>query len=758
MRILKTIAIITCLCSQWTQAQECAQTSYSYDHADGFVDGLARVQRDGKWGFIDKNGTEVIPCKWDDIYYFIDGLALVERDGKYGFINTNSEIVVPCIYDSAIDFCEGKGVAAICKYTENGNGNWAVIDNQGNVLTPFKFHEVVRDGFGNTWVFCDEENDEGMLSEVSYIIDKNGNKVDDPNENGSDENLTRVYKTTYRDGKFGIVTDSGDEIVPCAYESVLLYSEGFAAVKIDNKWGYVNENGEQVIPCIFDDVRPFKDGCAIVTQNSKKGFIDTKGEFLLPCIYDEADYFMDGLANVNNESFINLKGEIVLTYKNDIMTETIETIPDWYHRYAHVRYYDGCAQVMNNEGKWGLVDKLGREIVRPRYGVMQEFSEGLAVVKIRIGDILDGKYKCGYINTKGEEIVPLKYDDASNFSCGLGRVAISGTKFFIDNKGNRQLSLKTKYEQIGKSFEHGLLPVKKNDKWGYVNRHGEEIISPKYEAIQYFSEGFAAVKYLGKWGFIKKEKLLINASLVGELRIKRGDKMAMISDDKSQNYIQKASNNIEESNEIRVVEIISPKYDWVSPFINGFARVAKDNMMGVINATGKQIVPIKYYDIKDNSDGLFAVKSRAYTWGFIDENGNTSIPCGLGVAHGVDDTDFFGNIESLEYEYVSEDYDYDFIGQFHDGRALVMKHNKYGYIDKKGNLVIPIKYNIASKFRNGTALVSMSDIAHAVYIDTNGKISEGKIMKQNPFLTRPQHESDWIDVAADEYSRNWFMH
>ena len=87
-----------------------------------------------------------------------------------------------------------------------------------------------------------------------------------------------------------------------------------------------------------------------------------------------------------------------------------------------------------------------------------------------------------------------------------------------------------------------------------------------------------------------------------------------------------------------------------------------------------------------------------------------------------------------------------------------MKHNKYGYIDKKGNLVIPIKYNIASKFRNGTALVSMSDIAHAVYIDTNGKISEGKIMKQNPFLTRPQHESDWIDVAADEYSRNWFMH
>ena len=42
IRILMTmaIAIIACLCPQWTQAQECAQTSYSYDHADGFVDGL----------------------------------------------------------------------------------------------------------------------------------------------------------------------------------------------------------------------------------------------------------------------------------------------------------------------------------------------------------------------------------------------------------------------------------------------------------------------------------------------------------------------------------------------------------------------------------------------------------------------------------------------------------------------------------------------------------------------------------------------
>ena len=122
MSILMTmaIAIIACLCPQWTQAQECVQTSYSYDHADGFVDGLARVQRDGKWGFIDKSGKEVVPCEWDDIYYFINGLALVEKNGKYGFINKKNEAIVPIEYDSAIDFADGNGVAAVSKFTDEG--------------------------------------------------------------------------------------------------------------------------------------------------------------------------------------------------------------------------------------------------------------------------------------------------------------------------------------------------------------------------------------------------------------------------------------------------------------------------------------------------------------------------------------------------------------------------------------------------------------------------------------------------------------
>lgn len=62
-------------------------------HASEFHEGLALVCRDGKWGYINTNGEEVIPLKYKDAESFSEGLALVtnQDDEKY-FININGEI------------------------------------------------------------------------------------------------------------------------------------------------------------------------------------------------------------------------------------------------------------------------------------------------------------------------------------------------------------------------------------------------------------------------------------------------------------------------------------------------------------------------------------------------------------------------------------------------------------------------------------------------------------------------------------------
>ncbi|MFC2427333.1 MAG: WG repeat-containing protein, partial [Capnocytophaga leadbetteri] len=64
--------------------------------------------KDGKWGFINQKGEQIIPFLYDDASYFTEGLALVKQGAKYGYINDKNETVFPFIYDDGALFENGK--------------------------------------------------------------------------------------------------------------------------------------------------------------------------------------------------------------------------------------------------------------------------------------------------------------------------------------------------------------------------------------------------------------------------------------------------------------------------------------------------------------------------------------------------------------------------------------------------------------------------------------------------------------------------
>lgn len=59
------------------------------------------------WGFIDKQGEEIIPIKYGDAKDFHDGLAAVEGYTGWGYINKQNEEVIPFVFDWADSFEEG---------------------------------------------------------------------------------------------------------------------------------------------------------------------------------------------------------------------------------------------------------------------------------------------------------------------------------------------------------------------------------------------------------------------------------------------------------------------------------------------------------------------------------------------------------------------------------------------------------------------------------------------------------------------------
>src|SRR5881396_3724101 len=68
---------------------------------------LFPVEKESKFGFIDRAGKVVIPLQFDDVRDFHEGLALVKTGEKKLFIDTSGRVVIEAKYDIVQDFFEG---------------------------------------------------------------------------------------------------------------------------------------------------------------------------------------------------------------------------------------------------------------------------------------------------------------------------------------------------------------------------------------------------------------------------------------------------------------------------------------------------------------------------------------------------------------------------------------------------------------------------------------------------------------------------
>lgn len=99
--------------------------SPKYDLAYGFTEGRAAVMSNGKYGYLDETGKEIVPLQYDFTWHFIGGFAAVRRVDKYGFVDRNGREVVPPRYENANNYhgnCCYKGMAHVKEH-----GVWKII-------------------------------------------------------------------------------------------------------------------------------------------------------------------------------------------------------------------------------------------------------------------------------------------------------------------------------------------------------------------------------------------------------------------------------------------------------------------------------------------------------------------------------------------------------------------------------------------------------------------------------------------------------
>ena len=86
----------------------CRLDCRGYSYVGPFCDGRAVVCREELFGFIDSEGTLVVPLRYAFASNFREGLAVVRIDGKFGYIDTEGTMVIDAAFDHAGCFRGGR--------------------------------------------------------------------------------------------------------------------------------------------------------------------------------------------------------------------------------------------------------------------------------------------------------------------------------------------------------------------------------------------------------------------------------------------------------------------------------------------------------------------------------------------------------------------------------------------------------------------------------------------------------------------------
>jgi hypothetical protein len=293
----------------------------------------------------------------------------------------------------------------------------------------------------------------------------------------------------YRKGDlWGYCDKNKNIIIEPKYISADPFSDGFAIVETKDGCSYIDKN-EKKYEIDFEEIWDFNEGMAMVEKNSKIGFINNRMVQIIPCEYDDAYSFQNGFACVgygkfnNKEKFVGKYGII-----NSSNTPVIEI------KYEDIDNFDEGYAFAKENGKYGYIDENKSVIIPFKYDNAFSFSEGLALVK------LNNRYF--YLDIGNNPVIKNDITAARIFSEGLALIKeynVKGWKV-INKQGEEKFILF--YEDFGFTYEQGLLPVKNNRKWGYINKDNQLIISLKYEEANDFENGIALVKLNGREGYI----------------------------------------------------------------------------------------------------------------------------------------------------------------------------------------------------------------------------------------------------------------
>lgn len=263
--------------------------------------GVAAAKKGEWYSVVDSTGKEMLKGL-TSVMNFFNGLAAVEKDGKWGYINTKAEWIISPEYEGYENFSDDV-VALRKKLPGSSKILYGIVDKFGKTVVDFKYAKI--DGFIlDRGVF--KESDTKLWG----IMNSHG-KVILPASFDSLYLETGANIIAQKGGKWGFIDKNGKILIPLKYDGFsTTRDENLAIVKIGTKVALMNIKTGSQLSQLFDEIQDFSSGRAMIELNKKKGFIDKTGKLVIPAIYDEARLFFD--SGDTNFTKVKLNGKVII--------------------------------------------------------------------------------------------------------------------------------------------------------------------------------------------------------------------------------------------------------------------------------------------------------------------------------------------------------------------------------------------------------------------------------------------------------------
>lgn len=235
----------------------------AFENTDGteiwYENDILKYEKDGKYGLINFEGTEMLPAEYDNIYVLkgIHKSLIVEKNGKKGLVSSSTgEIIINPEYIEISSITNSHGDGYIVK---NENNKCGVISlNKKNILE-VKYDEVKKVTGGENYVVVENGKLEIVDSTGKVILDTGFDSVESINAN---------QFVIIKDGKYGVISNEGKEIIPTQYEDLKYITKENYIAKKDGKYGVVSTDNTIKVEFTYESMSYVKAADFIQADNA----------------------------------------------------------------------------------------------------------------------------------------------------------------------------------------------------------------------------------------------------------------------------------------------------------------------------------------------------------------------------------------------------------------------------------------------------------------------------------------------------------